>query len=696
MAHPYPRYLQSNTLNYLVESYAGSDRPAIKNNMVGKIVYDDPAVFRRLRVDGVCVYFSATCAASLKAENAQDISLLKDVIANASKKSPEVLEAKEEIDKGVDPVITRGERGGNHGCAEEKKMYDPLVRLFTHIANFGQSIEPRIFQKTNGMLKADEPHTFSFPSVNPDVTISAAEVASNSPSKKQGPKPMAAGTILGIVIQSANYAWLFLSARPFMPFCVGILIFSTEFYVGIFDRDGITFSPIYDMCEDTETLVRVVRSLAWELFIQDLGLDPTVCILSDKVTKELTGADKYPPAVVESVGSDSRQWCTIGPPIWSSLLYLGRGTNVWRVREVVQGVDQQLLLQGNEMIMKTAWCSSSRTPESNIYMSIQTNPKGLAKFECGGDVRFPGYYARFPITVQNLKSKVRQLLNLTHDPPKPVIHRLILGTIGRPMRDYKSDLELVQGSRDAVQAHNTLCEIGVLHRDISAGNVLLTETQDPRSRGFITDVEFAHLSSSSIQKPQVRVESTIGTQHKYNDTGKLLSITEPTTRTHIKFEPKAKIQRGAVMTGTAQFMARAILLQSDAKPVVHEAIHDVESFIWVLSYCVMRNLQLQASKQTTPQEVRAESKAFQSLFSRTFSKMTHKGIAAERHGFCQGFVFTTNKDVQKIIKHFMSQALVDLIKDVSELIYDAFHPFRPVLFDHNALLAVTDKAITSL
>ncbi|KAG5650556.1 hypothetical protein H0H81_011827 [Sphagnurus paluster] len=724
-----PRHLQSNTLNYLVESNVDSDRAAIKIDLVGKIVYDDPAVFRRLRIDGVSDGFTVTCSASLKAENAQDIGLLKDVVANASKKSPEVLEAEEEADKGAEPVTTREKRSGNRGCAEEKKMYDPLVgsfsetfasfphdclfslkvRLFTHIANFGQPAEPRIFQKTIGMLKADESHTFGFPSVSPDVTISAAEVdASNSkkwrhrdafgevkPSKKQGPKPAAAGTIPGIVTQSANYARLFLSARPFMLFCVGILIFGTEFCVGIFDRDGVTFSPIHDMFEDTETLVRVVRSVACELSIQELGLDPTVHVLSDKVSKELTGADKYPSALVDSVGSDLRQWCTIGPPIWSSLSYLGRGTNVWLVREVVQGVNQQPLLQGNEMIMKTAWRSSSRTPESDIYMSIQTNPEGLAKFECGGDVRFPGY-ARFPITVENLRNEVQKLLNRTLDPPTPVLHRLILGTIGRPMWDYTSDLELVQGFRDAVQAHKTLYEQGILHRDISAANVLLTATQNPRSRGFITDVEFARLSSSLIRKPQVTVESTIGPQNRFNDRGKLLSVTEPTTRTHTTFESEVRIKRGAVMTGTAQFMARAILLQSEAKPVVHEAIHDVESFIWVLSYCVMRNLQLRASKQTTPQEVRAESKAFQSLFSRTFSKTTTKGIAAERHGLCQGFVFTTDKDVQKIIKHFMSQALVDLMKDVSILIYDAFHPFNPVLFDHNALLAAIDKAIVSL
>ena len=103
------------------------------------------------------------------------------------------------------------------------------------------------------MLKADEPHTFAFPSCSPDLTISPHGIDTSKskfwrdrdafgevkPSNKQGPKPASSGTIPPIVTQSADYARLFMS----MLFCVGILIFGTGFCVGIYDRDGITFSP---------------------------------------------------------------------------------------------------------------------------------------------------------------------------------------------------------------------------------------------------------------------------------------------------------------------------------------------------------------------------------------------------------------------------------------------------------------------
>jgi hypothetical protein len=131
----------------------------------------------------------------------------------------------------------------------------------------------------------------------------------------------------------------------------------------------------------------------------------------------------------------------------TSLSFLGRGTNVWRVREYVVGVNQEPLLQGNDM--KTAWHSSARTPESDIYMSIDQFPEGLAKFVCGGDVMYPGY----PITVQNLRSyPVHNFLPEGDiSLPTPVLHRLILGTVGRPLWEYTSDFDLLVGFLDALK-----------------------------------------------------------------------------------------------------------------------------------------------------------------------------------------------------------------------------------------------------
>ena len=69
-----------------------------------------------------------------------------------------------------------------------------------------------------------------------------------------------------------------------MLFCVGILVFGTEFCVGIFDRDGITFSPVYDMFKDMACFIRLVCSVSHGLSIRELGFDPTIHVLSDSET----------------------------------------------------------------------------------------------------------------------------------------------------------------------------------------------------------------------------------------------------------------------------------------------------------------------------------------------------------------------------------------------------------------------------
>jgi len=112
-------------LNPLVESHVGSSREAIKADLVDKIVYDDPAVFRRLCVAQVDDAFVENCAASLKVAYKEDIDLLKTLAEATAKKPVDVLEYVEITDATHNQ--NKEERSGNHGSVEEKKMYDPLV-----------------------------------------------------------------------------------------------------------------------------------------------------------------------------------------------------------------------------------------------------------------------------------------------------------------------------------------------------------------------------------------------------------------------------------------------------------------------------------------------------------------------------------------------------------------------------------------
>ena len=101
-------------------------------------------------------------------------------------------------------------------------------------------------------------------------------------------------------------------------------------------------------------------------------------------------------------------------------------------------------------------------------------------------------------------------------------------------------------------AHKDLSNGGVLHRDISAGNVLLTKTQNGPLRGFITDLEFAHIEGPTLLKPKSTVATTVGPQVKYNDSRRLIAIPPETNSTHTRVESSVVVKRGAGITVSFQ------------------------------------------------------------------------------------------------------------------------------------------------
>jgi len=112
-------------LNHPIESNVGSSREAIKVDLASKIVYDDPSVFRRLRVHGVDDDVVAKCASTLNFLYVSDISLIKELAEQALKKSHDTLGVEETSDKRSNN--NKEEKSGNQESVEEKRMYDPLV-----------------------------------------------------------------------------------------------------------------------------------------------------------------------------------------------------------------------------------------------------------------------------------------------------------------------------------------------------------------------------------------------------------------------------------------------------------------------------------------------------------------------------------------------------------------------------------------
>ncbi|RPD53719.1 hypothetical protein L227DRAFT_557267 [Lentinus tigrinus ALCF2SS1-6] len=360
-----------------------------------------------------------------------------------------------------------------------------------------------------------------------------------------------AGNANKTLVQGIDYSRYVFRSHPFNLFVYGVFVSGNNFCVGRFDRLGTLLSPDHRLTEGEglSLFLKVVARLLWEMSRKDLGEDPTVSRISGR-----TDGKEYPQYKVTMGGKeDTRAWITVGPPIWVSSSLLGRGTVVWRV-----------LSEGTRLpsILKIAWRSSNRKPELQIYDEIErilkeknvAYPHNMARALTGGDVR---------LNKQTLMS-VRALRgNDALTPPEirgisdRVLHRVSLQKVGKPLWEYTSLEQFLRAIIGAVEAHKTLADNGIIHRDISAGNILIEVFPDfengtmleldiDETCGFLTDFEFA-----SVPLPETR-------------------------KTYV--------------AGTAIFMAQSVLeAVLDKKPIVRTAVHDVESFCWVILYAIYKH-----------------------------------------------------------------------------------------------------------
>ena len=122
--------------------------------------------------------------------------------------------------------------------------------------------------------------------------------------------------------------------------------------------------------------------------------------------------------------------------------------------------------------------------------------------------------------------------------------------------------------------------VGVLHKDISVGNVLLSEHPTNGLRGFILDFDYSSMTKElpALEDGLALAGPLTRTAEQYNVVGKertvSLNNSSPTTTSFTYFHQ-----------GTYYFWATELL----HKPTtIHAIQHDLESFFWVLLWVILR------------------------------------------------------------------------------------------------------------
>ncbi|KAF7296607.1 Pkinase-fungal domain-containing protein [Mycena chlorophos] len=188
---------------------------------------------------------------------------------------------------------------------------------------------------------------------------------------------------------------------------------------------------------------------------------------------------------------------TIGKVIYQSDGLFSRATRVYRV------VIEEDLEPGSHdaptvYAMKDSWREASRRAEVDFYdlikehcvrEGINMDEEGIVQCHGSVDLSEDGF-----LSPEDAHAQRSRLLQDGPDARRVRHHtRTLITPVGRPLKQFKRTRDLAVAFRDAIYHHQIAYEAGVLHRDVSEGNVMFIENipDDQPQRGFLLDYDYA-------------------------------------------------------------------------------------------------------------------------------------------------------------------------------------------------------------
>ncbi|KAJ7158838.1 hypothetical protein C8R46DRAFT_402239 [Mycena filopes] len=379
-------------------------------------------------------------------------------------------------------------------------------------------------KKWNPMAHWDT-HSIIFPPVDEDGHPTAPDVMGGKPGAKIPDKPqwLDAGVIIELKVKVDMFnsgeinpaknsldalAQIGKSARCLLAsgncFVFVVTVFKTRARILRFDRAGFRTSVAFDWTRDSD----ILPTLFWRLYNPDpaaapdvpprmYGQDDTISIPTAaeknrmfKAWQQTSSYKDTPPDKrfsfeaatlnsrwVDGVKDDRHVRCfTIGPPLFQSEGLFSRAT---RVDRVILETDKTPTVYA----LKDAWRPVCRRPETDFYDVIAKHCEesgvpsdGMAR--CLGSLEVVGPWHRTNSAPSNEQERCHT--------------RSLLTPVGLPLKNFTSTLALVQALQTAIQHHKIAYEAGVIHRDVSEGNVLFDESS---MQGFLVDWDHAEFTA---------------------------------------------------------------------------------------------------------------------------------------------------------------------------------------------------------
>jgi len=143
--------------------------------------------------------------------------------------------------------------------------------------------------------------------------------------------------------------------------------------------------------------------------------------------------------------------------------------------------------------------------------------------------------------------------------------------------------------RDAIRGHQLAYEAGVLHRDISDGNVMMGET--PRQPGFITDFDNGFNWKSFMRARGWKDDLESWNRFIQCQEGVPSSDGDIALRDDSLYARHDQVKSFFKERTDSSYFVSIDLMEARQLDnfVVHEARHDLESFYWLLVWLVLRH-----------------------------------------------------------------------------------------------------------
>ncbi|KZT68574.1 hypothetical protein DAEQUDRAFT_692221 [Daedalea quercina L-15889] len=483
---------------------------------------------------------------------------------------------------------------------DEHRMYQPLVNAFTYLCKSLAADKRPVFYRGHDRhflfpYKSGRPnHTYMSPDIvalppftalgsdgKPDrweQVCFAIEVEGSSHDDPISSHSERAQIHKAQIMRDAGN--MMLAHSLLCAFVVGI--YGKEARIFRVDRAGAICSKRFNYVEEPE----VLREFFWRFFRPkknapwigaddmcrpasraDLDWAKGVCTTTGgawdaEVEEVMNRWVKVPLTERGDDVSEDREYLTLRP------IYIDPNTfcRATCVRQAVLKDDPS----GKRYVVKDSWRQRARKyAEKDFYAAIEKYSTennvpyiGIAKMTVGVDLGSQKHDAH-KAKSQSANAKPRTPHSHTFRDPSHYYDRfhmrIVLDTVGIPLDEFPSTKVFIEAIRDAIKGHRLAFLAGVLHRDVSKGNILLLLGDAP-FKGFICDFDYSSFVDSTVFGG-VRPDG-------YTD------------EDAVEHDLKER-------TGTFRYFALELLNRREK--IIHGVRHDLESFYWVILWIVLRH-----------------------------------------------------------------------------------------------------------